>query len=137
LVESTAQLDGQALTVLNTPLDIGSAGDLFDGNADTLIRGRNANPLVLELRFAQPRGVNAIGLHLATMPRFQIRIGLTRVDATTASLTQNYRDLPADPHIELSIPRGSSQVRSVRIEIYDLQPADDGPHIHVRDIQVR
>jgi len=137
LVASPAQLDGQALEVLHSPLDMGSAGDLFDGNADSLIRGRDANPLVLELRFAQPRDVTALGLHLATMPRFQIKIGLIREDSTTASLTQNYQDLPADPYVELSIPGGPLQVRSVRIEIYDLLPRPDGPHIHVRDIQVR
>src|SRR5690242_9039010 len=74
-------------------------------------------------------------MHLATMPRFQIRIGLTYVDATTASLTQNYRELPADPHIELSIPGGPQPVRSLRIEIADvLASATDEVHIHVRDI---
>jgi hypothetical protein len=137
LVTSPAQLDGQAIAVLHSPLDMGSAGDLFDNNADTLIRGRDANPLVLELRFAQPRGVTALGLHLATMPRFQIKIGLIRVDSTIASVTQNYQDLPADPYVELSLPGSSPQVRSLRIEIYDLLPSADGPHIHVRDIQVR
>jgi hypothetical protein len=124
--------------VPHSPLDIGSAGDLFDGNADTLIRGRAANPLVLELRFSQPRGVTALGLTLATMPRFQIKVGLTRADGTTASIAQDYHDLPADSQVELAIPGGQQRVHSLRIEIYDRQPRPgDGPHIHVRDVQVR
>ncbi len=138
LVLSPAQLDGQAMVVLHSPLDIGSAGDLFDGNTDTLIRGRDANPLVLELRFSQPRAVTALGLNLTTMPRFQIKVGLTRADGATANVAQNYHDLPADPYVELSIPGGPQRVRSLRIEIYDLQPSSgDGPHIHLRDVQVR
>jgi hypothetical protein len=138
LESSPAQLDGQAIELLHSPLDIGSAGDLFDNNADTLIRGRDANPLVLDLRFAQPRGVTALGLHLATMARFQIKIELTREDGTSARVVQNYHDLPADPLVELSMPNVQQRVRNLRIEIYDLQPSSsDEPHIHVRDVQVR
>jgi 4-amino-4-deoxy-L-arabinose transferase-like glycosyltransferase len=138
LVSSPAQLDGQTVEVLHSPLDIGSAGDLFDNNADTLIRGRDANPLVLELRFAQPRGMTALGFNLATMPRFRIKVGLTREDGGAVSFAQDYHDLPADPQVELWFPGGPQRVRILRIEIYDLQPSsDDRPHIHVRDLQVR
>jgi 4-amino-4-deoxy-L-arabinose transferase-like glycosyltransferase len=137
LIMSPAQLGRQAIVVLHSPLDIGQVGDLFDNNAATLIRGRDANPLMLELRFGQPRGVAALGLHLATMPRFQIKVRLTRADGTNDIVAQAYQDLPADPQVELALPAGQP-VRSLRIEIYDLQPvAGDGPHIHVRDIQVR
>jgi hypothetical protein len=138
LVPSPAQLDGQPVEVLHSPLDMGSAGDLFDNNADTLIRGRNANPLVLELRFAQPRDVTTLELRLATMPRFKIKLGLARADSSTTTVEQNYRDLPADPLVELSIPGGARQVQILRIEISDLQPGSNvEPHIHVRDVQVR
>jgi Dolichyl-phosphate-mannose-protein mannosyltransferase len=138
LVSSPAQLDGQSIEVRHSPADIGSASDLFDKNADTLLRGRDANPLVLELRFAQPRDVTTLGLHLATMPRFQIKVGLTREDGTTANVEQSFHDLPADPQVELSMPGVVQRVRMLRIEIYDQQPASsDGPHIHVRDVQVR
>jgi hypothetical protein len=138
LVPSLAQLDGQPIEVLHSPLDMGSAGDLFDSNADTLIRGRDANPLVLELRFTQPRDVSTLGLRLATMPRFKIRLGLARADSITTTVEQNYHDLPADPLVELSIPGGAQQVQILRIEISDLQPGSNvEPHIHVRDVQVR
>ena len=93
---------------------------------------------MLELRFAQPRDVTTLGLRLATMPRFRIEVGLTRADGTTASVEQNYHDLPADPLVELVMPGGAQRVRMLRIEISDLQPAsNDDPHIHVRDVQVR
>lgn len=138
LESSAAQLDGQPILMLYSPLDLGSTGDLFDNNPATLIRGRDANPLMLELRFAQPRSVTALGLTLATMPRFKIKIGLTRADGSTTSIVQDYYDLPADPHVDLPIPDSLQQVRSLRIEIYDLQPiAGEEPHIHVRDLQVR
>ena len=72
------------------------------------------------------------------MPRFQIKVGLTREDGTTASVELNYHDLLADQHVELSMPGGAQRVRMLRIEIYDQQPAStDDPHIHVRDVQVR
>ena len=138
LVSSLAQLDGQLIEVRHSALDIGSASDLFDNNADTLLRGRAANPLVLELRFAQPRDVTTLGLHLATMARFQIKVELTRADGSTASVAQNYHDLPADPLVELSMPGGAQQVRMLRIEIFDQQlGSSDDSHIHVRDVQIR
>jgi len=138
LVPSPAQLGGQSIEVLHSPLDMGSADDLFDNNADTLIRGRDANPMVLELHFAQPRDVTVVGLHLATMPRFQVKVGLTRAGGTTTSVEQIYHDLPADPLVELSIPGGAQRIQILRIEISDLQPGStDEPHIHVRDVQIR
>ena len=54
LVSESLTLDGETLTVLHSALDIGVPVNLFDGYADSLVRSAAANPLVIELHFADP-----------------------------------------------------------------------------------
>jgi hypothetical protein len=119
-------------------VDIGSVGDLFDGRPDTLIRGKDANPLVLVLRFPQPRSITALELKLGTIPQFRIKAQLTLEDGSTTEIDQSYKDLPADPSLELPIPGGPKAVSDARIEITNaLAVPGDEVHIHLRDIQFR
>src|SRR5579859_2253357 len=54
-VQETIQLDGQQVTVIHSQFDAGSLKDIFDGDPFTLVRGLEANPLVIELHFPAPR----------------------------------------------------------------------------------
>jgi 4-amino-4-deoxy-L-arabinose transferase-like glycosyltransferase len=137
-LESTqVQLDGEPIEVRHSSLDIGQAADLFDGKRDSLIRGKDANPLVLELHFTRPRAVQLVNLDLGSIPQFQVTISLTGADGAATSFTENYENLPADPHLDLPIPGGSRQVRVLRVEIHDLLPSAGAPHIHVRELTIR
>jgi hypothetical protein len=48
-------VDGQEILVQYSRLDIGSIANLFDGNLDSVIRSRAANPLVVKIEFPVPR----------------------------------------------------------------------------------
>jgi 4-amino-4-deoxy-L-arabinose transferase-like glycosyltransferase len=138
LQSSLAQMDGTTVKLFYSPLDIGDVGNLFDNNVDSLIRGREANPLVLDLRFPRLRAVSAVGLTLATMPHAQIKVELTQEDGVVTSFVRDYQDLSGIPDVDLPIPAGPLQTQRLRIEIMDLAPRPgDGPHIHVRELRVR
>jgi hypothetical protein len=137
LEQSTAQVGGSAVEMRYSPLDIGQPADLFDGNRDSLIRGRDANPIVLELHFAQPRTLSQVALDLATMPAFRVTIMLTTADGTNRSVVENFNDLPPDPHVEIPLGEGPLAVTLLRIEIFDHAPPTDPPHIHVRELLLR
>jgi 4-amino-4-deoxy-L-arabinose transferase-like glycosyltransferase len=138
LESSTVEIDGQTARVIYSPLDIGEVRNVFDHQVDSLIRGKDANPLVLDIQFSQPRSVSAISMTLATMPHAQIKIELTREDGSTTSFSREFIDLDGIPDVELPIPSAPVRTRRVRIEILDLAPrGQDAPHIHVREVQLR
>jgi hypothetical protein len=131
-------LDGQTIRVGHSALDIGRIVDIFDQNRETLIRGREANPLVIELHFAQPREVNAIGFDMTTMQRFRIKVELSSNDGKATSFEQEYQNLGADPHVDMLVPHGPRQATLVRIEIEDQRPKPlEGYHVHMRELQLR
>ncbi|MEN9937456.1 MAG: hypothetical protein RLZZ387_4035 [Chloroflexota bacterium] len=137
LVAQSAAIDGQAVAVLHSPLDIGAPSDLFDGDSETLLRGAEANPLVIELRLVEPRQAQAVIMHLTTMPRFRVEIVTTDVNGGSARVSQEYVDLPPDPIVEIPLPEGTPEVRVLRVEIHDLTAGTgDTVHIHVRELRL-
>ena len=56
--------------------------------------------------------------------------------AAPQTFTQEYRDLPSDPQIDIALPGGTQDVSKLRIEITDLNVSPgDAAHIHVRELQ--
>jgi hypothetical protein len=137
LRSGTATVDGQSVSVRHSQLDIGSLPDLFDGNTRTLIRGMEANPLVIELEFGAPRTISTIGIDLGSMDLFSVRVVLTlpaRADAH--EYTYTYRNLPRDPRVDLTMDGETHQASKLRLEIKHLT-AGEIAHVHVRDVTLR
>lgn len=135
---TTVEVGGQPIGVRFSPLDIGTPADIFDGSRDTLARGRDANPLVIELRFSEPRTLRSIGLDLGTMSRVQVKLEATVADGSVARAEREYQNLPSDPHIDLALASDATRVLLARVEITDMheRPAD-GFHIHVRELKLQ
>lgn len=133
----SASVNGTTIGVRHSSLDIGSVGEMFDGDRETLARGNDANPMVIELRFPHPRPLNSIGLDLATMPHVKITVRVTAEDNTVTTTTKEFVDLPVDPHVDLPI-QGGQHITVVRLDIEDKLPEPaEGYHIHVRELQLR
>jgi hypothetical protein len=136
LVEDTATIDGQVVQVAHSRTDLGSMADLFDNDRRTLVRGLEANPLVFEFVFPQPRAISGIGLDYW---RTNLRLTVTVVPDNgdpPQTFTATYRDPPIDPHADLNLPNGPIIARKLRIELLDLSNADIAK-IHVPGIQLR
>jgi hypothetical protein len=116
---------------------MGEIGNAFDQSDDSLIRSRDANPMVLELEFARPRSVSAISMTLAAMQHIQIAVKLTDAKGKVTSFTRDFVDLEGIPVVDLPLPSGSVAASQVRIEILDLAPPADATHIHVRELRLR
>jgi hypothetical protein len=134
--EGEVLLDGQTVAVEHSVFDLGNLTDLVDGDPETLVRGASANPLILELRFPEPRRVAGIKLHTSDMD-LTLKViatpaggGEPRVAETT------YRDLTDEPRIDLPLPAGPLELDRLRLEILDLAPQLE-QHIHVRDLGLR
>ncbi|MBX3003310.1 MAG: glycosyltransferase family 39 protein [Anaerolineales bacterium] len=124
--------------VRHSALDSGRIEDLFDGNFDSLLRGREANPLILDFEFDSARTLSAVQLSLAGLREFEVNLALTYADGSQHTQQAHYADLPSDPRVTLSLPPSQSPVSRVELAIRDLAPPPtNGYHIHVRELTLQ
>ena len=133
LQEQTLELDGQQVLVRFSAVDIGQIGDLFDGRTQTLVRGREANPLIVELHFPAPRQISGFTLRTANM-HLGLKVVATGADSTPPKVyTETYPELTDDTVTEFRFLDGMQAVSQLRIEFTELQPSED-VHIHLREL---
>lgn len=132
LIEETAVLDGKTVRVRHSMADMGSAGDLFDRRPETLMRGLEANPFILEVLFPEPREISRVRVTLGSMEVIRLRVRVTPTAGSERSYEQTYRNMPGDPTIELALPGGPVHTKALHIEIEEVDARDT--HIHVREL---
>jgi hypothetical protein len=132
LRQATAVLDGQTVQARHSLLDMGRIEDLFDHNPRTLIRGFEANPLVLEFEFPSPRSVGGLSLDVATMD-FSLATNIVTPSGETRRFTTTYRGLDRDPHVDYALPSGPVEASRLRLEIQHLTATDE-VHVHVYEL---
>lgn len=130
------ELDGQLVQVSHSIFDAGQLRDLFDGDAFTLARGLEANPLVLDFTFPEPRALNGLRATFGTMD-FTLTARLYEDGAGEPRVySETYRGLPPDPTVELRFDQGPASVSRLRLEVLQLNPGPE-VHIHVRELEFR
>lgn len=136
LVEEQVEIGGQMVKIRHSLFDAGQPRDMFDGDRFTLARGMEANPLIVELIFPQPRAVNGLAADFGSMDfSLAVKLYAEGVDQPV-SYAETYRGLPPDPHVEMAFDRGPQAVSKMRVEITNLQ-AGETAHIHVRELALR
>lgn len=134
MVSETIQVNGEALVVTHSQLDMGRAADIFDGRFETLMRGSGANPFVFEVRYSQPRDASAVVLSLASMDDYEIKVIATTTEGEAITLIKAGQERLVDPSLEFTLPDGPRKIQAVRAEILDRRPPpQEGFHTHVRD----
>lgn len=138
LKQDDIQLNDQLVHVEYSPIDIGSIGDLFDGNRESLMRGRRDNPIIVVLHFPEPRMLSTVELDLGSMQHFQVTVVLTYADNTTVNVSNNYENMPDDPHLSITLPTSTQSISTVRVMVQDMNQMDNPePHIHLRELSVK
>jgi hypothetical protein len=136
LIEDSVMVGGQALTVRHSPLDMGRLVDLFDGRGDTLIRGAEANPFVLELAFPRPRLIGKVSLTLSAMDRVGLRIIVTPAEGGKARVFESSQtNRPPRPRLEFALPGRPVIASRIRIEITEVGGGEI-THVHVYELSL-
>jgi len=136
LIEASVIVEGQALTVRHSPLDMGRPDDLFDGRGDTLIRGAEANPFVLELAFPRPRPIGKVAVALGAMDRVGLRLVVTPAEGGKARVFESSQtNRPARPRLELALPGGPVLASRLRLEITEVGGGEI-THVHVYELSL-
>lgn len=116
--------------------DMGSLEALFDGRNDTIIRGFEANPFILGIRFPSPRPLREVGLSLGEMDQAHLRVTAFSEsgEEKTAELVVGNR--PAKDWIDVPIPGAPFSAVRLRIEIRDGTGANPS-HVETRELRLR
>ncbi len=133
LVVDEMSVGEEPIRLAHSRLDIGQAKDIFDNAGDTLIRGLEANPFVLDFDFSRPQAVRGLAMDFGRMD-FVLRVQVYGTDSSKPIFYQGeYRQQPDIPHIDMDFANGPEQVKRVVIEIEQLNPPNE-VHIHVREV---
>jgi hypothetical protein len=133
LVTDEISLGDETIRMTHSTLDIGQSKDVFDNNIDTLIRGLDANPFILDLQFSQSQAIKGLMMDFGRMD-FSIRIKVYGPGNTSpVSYAGEYRQQPPIPHLDMDFVDGPEQVKRIYIEIEQLLPPEE-VHIHVREV---
>ena len=133
LIADDINMGNETIRMIHSPLDIGQSKDVFDGNLETLMRGKAANPFILDLQFPQPEAIKGFTMDFGRMD-FILRVSVYAPDnAVPVSYQDEYRQQPDIPHVYINFSDGPKQVRRIYIEIEQINPPE-AVHIHVREI---
>jgi hypothetical protein len=132
LQEGEVILDGQAVPVKYSLLDMGEIGAAFDGNLDSLVRTMEANPFVVDLTFPQARPLQGLTVRVGGAPT-TLTVRVTPLGSDTAEVytakvdsSIDVRDLTINFRAPLNAQHLLIQVRNTN----DQEPA----HVHVWEI---
>ena len=133
LVEGEALFEGQPLLVRHSKLDMGEIGNIFDGDADTLIRTAEANPAVLEFTLPEPRRLNGMFITTGAIEA-RVTVYLSpEPGAEPIEITRFVRATVQTPFVLVDFSQTvTAQVFRVEIEnLQDPEPAN----VHIYEIE--
>jgi hypothetical protein len=100
------------------------------------VRGLEANPLVFEFTFPEPRPINGLGADFASVD-FSLTAKLyADANSEPKTYSETYRGLPPDPHVDMKFDGAPAAVKKLRLEVLQLNPPQD-VHIHVRELKFK
>jgi hypothetical protein len=135
LTRDVTRIDGQAVTILHSRFGAGEVADVFDRDADTLVRGEEANPLVFDFHFPVARAIAGLTLTTGTMANYTVTVRLYGPEIEQPVLfSRDFQNQPTDPAIQMSFDAGPSTVGRLELLITDKESGETA-EIHVREIK--
>jgi hypothetical protein len=125
LTPTKVRIHGQPVTVLHPEFDLGNAQELFDGDPNTTPRCWAGVPMVIELRFPQPRTLESVTVRHRERTQFRQRVTAFIGEKEVVSPEDKDDAKLNDPAVR--VPLGGqaldSNVHLREIELEDAPPA--------------
>jgi 4-amino-4-deoxy-L-arabinose transferase-like glycosyltransferase len=133
LSEAEIKVDNQPAHIRYSQLDMGPIQNIFDGDANTLIRTRSANPLVLQIEFSEPQPLRGLTLRIGGNPS---RLEVT-AEAEGASQMVHWQRKAEETPILRSLELDFEQILPVRRLEIRLENIDAGEpsHVHLWELE--
>ena len=136
LQEDTVSVAGERWIVRHSRTDMGSLDALFDGRPETISRGLEANPFILDIRFPTPRPVASISLSLGAMDQTRVTWKAISPSGEERVGTVTVPNRPARPWTDVRLPGGAFLSAGVRIEVADGNGVDP-THIEIGELRIQ
>ena len=128
------ELDGQMVRFTHSLFDMGTAAHLLDNDPFTLIRGMEANPLMLQIDFPTPRNIQVLRLTTGTMDLFTLTVkAFVDVEGEPVTTSEQFVNVGSDPELRIELPETDGPIARLRIEIHD-ESSGENANIHVREL---
>ena len=135
-VADAVTIDGAPATVYHSPFDGGPLAALFDRDRDTLARGAEANPLVLDIAFREPRAVRGASLDLWLHDFTVSAFAVGESGATSPAVSRWFQHGEGQAHADLDLPATEPRSWRVHLEICD-ETGGAPVHVHVAEVTFR
>lgn len=135
-VTEVIKVNGENITLTHSQFDSGSAQNMFDGDSYTLARGREANPLLLDIEFPTPRPLSQLRASFGQMS-FTITVSLYAPNSDQPVVySQTDRTNAPIPEVTIDFENPPAEVQRVKIEIEHLDSPGEAK-IHVRELEIQ
>lgn len=132
-VHAQVLLDGELVDVVHSREDGGSVEAMFDHRRETVLRGLEANPFLLEFRFPSPRRIAGVAILLGGMDVELTATVETRDGGAPKSFTGLGTNLAPDYRFELDFPE-PLDVTVLHLAIRN--PNEGTPtHVHIFELE--
>ena len=130
----TVTVNGEQWVIAHSRLDIGQIQNIFDGQKETLMRGQESNPLLIDITFPTPRKLSGVEMSFGAMDmELTANLYAQGNDAPTQFINTQ-KGLPPDPTVPWHFEKAVDNVTRIQIWVRDINQADRA-NIHVRELK--
>jgi hypothetical protein len=136
LVTGVVDLDGQNVELRFSQIDMGTPALMFDGDVFTLMRGKEANPFILEFYFPQPRSVSGLAADFGLV-NFTLTARLyAQEDSQPVTINQTFLNATSgDSSFEMPFTNAPETVSKIHLEILNTLTGETA-NIHIRELHL-
>jgi len=135
LIEGAVALEDQLLQVRYSPLDMGAVEQLFDHDDFSLLRSWEANPIILEFTFPEPRQLTGISIIVRGIEA-RITVDLyPSLDETPITYSEIKQGTDDQPKVSLDFD-SPVLAQKLRLEVEDIN-AGQPAHVHIWELELR
>ena len=135
-ITETVVVNNEAWTVAHSQLDMGEIGNAFDGNPDTLMRGQQANPLLIDITFPTPRALKGVEMTFAAMDMALTANIFVEGSDKPITLQRKGIGLGATPFVPWAFDNLTGKVTRLQLLVRDLNQTSVA-NIHVREVTLK
>ncbi|UCD99626.1 MAG: hypothetical protein JSV42_02540, partial [Chloroflexota bacterium] len=133
LRSAEVMIDGEAVQVRHSLLDIGEAQHMFDGDPHTLARTFEANPAIVEISYPSPRSISGVSVIIGSTEA-EIRAQLyATLNADPIEYIGTFKGTVEQPEVAFDFSHQTT-IQFLRLEVRDLHQGEPA-NVHIWEIR--
>lgn len=132
LTTSPELINGDTAFIASSQLDMGDLAKMVDNDPATLIRSKEANPLIVEIEFTKPRVYHTISMRIGG-PATKLSVYvIPAASDDILTFSKTVLEAPEVRNITMAIPT-DKPINRMRIEVRSIRDQEPA-HIHLWDV---